>query len=429
MIILTFLYYRGAPYTQRILEALRTFNLNVKEIEANSEIVSNLVPNALKRGAESWLIFFLPDRQQELLILPFPDDNHLQDLGNPPSFRNYLANLIPVVNEYLKPTRDNFHASLEWIGRFEYIRLNSSLFDEVSDTRRSESEGQVIQETLLETSQNVQQQRSKVLSEALRFGRPVLLNKLDEGFLTELHGIFSYLQTTHGAVEVVPDIVKDFEEIMDDETKRFLISSETVREFADDLLPDNFDYSLPGCGLWKAVERELNLSLVLHLRTEWDIANIDSPWVGLRSPKYTIRIAKGTVNLNIRETENSCKLRGLMLSEIKDILRVGSNNEVKKALEMLCLSNAVLLYLLGSRSTIALTENTLPWHLKKLGELRNSHAHISAMSREQFNELRKLVLPDSSDPETCLVKILQLKEKVFRYRSISRLIEVFKGVT
>ena len=55
MITGIFLYNHGAAYIEEIVETLRNLNLDIRAIEANSDIVSNLVPNTLQRGAESWL--------------------------------------------------------------------------------------------------------------------------------------------------------------------------------------------------------------------------------------------------------------------------------------------------------------------------------------------------------------------------------------
>ena len=72
-----FLYHPEATYLKEAQDALRGLNLNLREKEADSEMVANLVPGPLRRDAESWLILFPPEKEQELLILPFPD---LKDL-------------------------------------------------------------------------------------------------------------------------------------------------------------------------------------------------------------------------------------------------------------------------------------------------------------------------------------------------------------
>ena len=281
MVNCIFLHYPRAPYIEEVLAVLESFDLNIGKIEASPEIVSNLVPNALKRSAKSWLIFFLPDtdNQQELLILPFPDENYDQRHGDPANFRGYLADLIPTVNQYLTLTRHDLYVPFKWIGRFQYIRLDislSSLLEKILDGQRSQSVVQESRRVLVITSEKIQQKRREIVSEALRTGDPLILDKLDEAFIVENGKICEHL-TQQNVGEVVPPIVKRFWNIIDPETRRFLISSETVRKFAYDFSPPNFDYSAPGCGLWKAVERELNLSLVLHLRREMNIANLNDP--------------------------------------------------------------------------------------------------------------------------------------------------------
>ena len=419
-----FLYNRDAAYIEEIVTALRDLDLDIRRVEASSDLISNLVPNALQRGAESWLIFFPPDRQQELLILPFPDENQLHRHNNALYFRGYLADLIPTLRQCL--TDDPPYVPPDWIERFQYIRHDSSLdalLRKSSDMDRARSDVQ-IQSTLLRTSQNIGQQRHEVLGKVLRTRDSVLIdslvNELDEVFAMESDKIFEYLQNTHGSVEVVPPIVTDFQDIIDDETKRFLITSETVKKFADSYSPGNFDYSAPGCGLWKAVERELNLSLVLYVRQQRRIVNINNPWQGIIDPRRQIQIQTGDdfwVNLNKREQKNRDILSGLMLGRMTHMLRWGNTNGIRRDLKNLSLSGDMLSYLLGTDYPTGnippLTPNTLPWHLQELGKLRNSYAHASAMSREQFKELRDLVLPSDSESETCLVKILHLKRKVY----------------
>ena len=416
MVNCIFLSYPGVPYIEETLEVLKRRDLNVVgKIEATSEVVSNLVPNALRHGAESWLIFFLPNNQQELLILPFPDvpdENYGQRSRNPENFRGYLADLIPIVGSYLTLTREDSYIPLEWIGRFQHIRLDislKSLLEKISNEQRLQSVVQESRRVLVITSQEIQQKRREVVIEALRTGDPLILDKLDEAFIVENGKICEHL-TQQNFEEVVPPIVKRFSDIIDPETRHFLISSETVRKFVYRHSPANFDYSAPGCGLWKAVERELNLSLVLHLRREMNIANVNDPWVGDPRQRYQIIINTGrghSVDLNEREPRGSDKLKGITLGSMQHMLRQGFHNGVKTELEKL--SDLELSYLLGS------SRNSLPMHLRQLINLRNGHAHISSMSRKRFEELRELVLPSDNNPETCLVKIFQLKRKVFEH--------------
>ena len=430
-----FLYYRGAAYIEEALAALRNRNLNIQEIEVNSEMVSNLVPGTLQRGTKSWLIFFHPDRQQELLILPFPDErNRSQYLENVPNFSGYLADLIPILNRCFEGEPPNIPP--EWIGRFQYIRPNVPLDSLLNEgyTGQDRRLAQRIQNVLQGTSQIIQQQRSEILRRVISTRDPSLFTELDDKFLRENDKLFYELldQSGYGLSEYrgydifskygleefvppefVPPIVKKFEDIIDPETKDFLITSETVRKFAYRYLPDNFDYSAPGCGLWKAVERELNLSLVLHLRLERGIvANINAPLTSSRSradEKVLINTDKDSANVNINLRElNSSSLRGIELGPMQTMLRWGHNNGIHSKLKRLFRTDTTM-------QQYFFKSGVLVDRLEELRKLRNGHAHISAMSPERFEELRKLVLPSDDDSETCLVKILQLKRKVFEH--------------
>lgn len=53
---------------------------------------------------------------------------------------------------------------------------------------------------------------------------------------------------------------------LDPQSRRFLISSDKVWQAVQEQKLDYFDYALPGSGLWKSVERELNMSVIWLLR-------------------------------------------------------------------------------------------------------------------------------------------------------------------
>ena len=285
---------------------------------------------------------------------------------------------------------------------------------------RQQRERREIQSTFHSTSQSIQQQRNQVLSRALKTSgrqRDILLNQFDNVLVAEIHKLHNRLLAVKGkSVEVVPPIVHEFKDIMDPETKKFLITSETVRKFADEYSPDNFDYSAPGCGLWKAVERELNLSLVLYLRQVKGVVTSADPWKGIKAPGERVDVVTGNryhdkVNLNQRERRGSNKLKGIELGSMMYMLKWGYSNGIQGELMKLS-RNLLWYYFLGPKTKGAWRKNTLPWCLDEIRKLRNGHAHISAMARNQFEELRDLVLPSDSKPETCLVKILQFKKQI-----------------
>ena len=182
-----------------------------------------------------------------------------------------------------------------------------------------------------ETSQNIQTERNKALRKVQETENPISL-EFDNVLENANDKLFKCI-IAQGFKKVVPEIVKIFKNIMDPETKRFLITAETVRDFADKYRLPNFDYSAPGCGLWKAVERELNLSLVLHLRREAGIVkNVYYPWKKSEPGKFLILTGeKSSVDLN-QGTKN---LAGIMLGPMQKVLEWEHCNTVREKLENL----------------------------------------------------------------------------------------------
>ena len=417
-----FLHYRNAAHSEETLAALNRLNsnmFNIQPIEANPEIVSNLVPGVLQQGAESWLILYLPDRERELLILPFPpfsDNNDLPLLRNLEEFCHYIERHWDDWYYIIRLFDRNWRRH-PFNRQHQFLRIDvslSSLLDR-GQVSRQQGEQREIQSTLQRSSQSIQEKREALIWAQKTHGAAIL----DEVFMEENADLFKLAKRK--LVQTMPQIVKDFEDIIDDETKDFLITSETVGRFAYKYSPDNFDYSAPGCGLWKAIEREMNLSLVLFLRHHNGVATFDNPWIGRVKPDAKFNVTTGSarkVNLNEREPKKSNTLKGIDLGSMIYMLRWAYRNGVKAKFRHLSLENAMLQYLFGPRSgRWYQASDTLPWWLDQIRIRRNGHAHISAMSRNQFKELRDLVLPSDSKSETCLVKILQLKRKVYEYRA------------
>lgn len=98
-----FLYYEGADYISKVSAALQDFEPTpywgkIRNIKANSGIVSNLIPFALQDGAESWLILYRIDVQEEFLVLPFPVEEDLPFMTDTKAIRDYISALMEVVH-------------------------------------------------------------------------------------------------------------------------------------------------------------------------------------------------------------------------------------------------------------------------------------------------------------------------------------------
>ncbi len=417
MAIGIFLHYPNAGYLEEARNVLNGLKLDIQEIKADYETVSNLVPYTLQRGAESWLILFAPDYQRDLLILPFPDKSSEVQEG----FLGSIIEELPrVIDMFLSR---NFRFSLDWNRRFQYVHIDVSVYSLLNSRRGQQQDRQTPQQIVhfcQATSQNIQTERNKAWRRAQEKGNPIVLDQFDKVLETANHKIFERI-IAQGSKKVVPEIVNIFEDIMDPETKRFLITTETVSAFVDKHLPPNFDYSAPGCGLWKAVERELNLSLVLHLRREAGVVkNVYYPWKGSKQGKIPILTGENrSVDLN-KDSKNP---DSIMLGPMTSLLEWGHCNTVREKLENLFFAfdfdfDFLLQYLLGQHAGAggSAKKDTLPEFLDKIRKLRNGHAHISAMSRQEFGTLRNLVLASKHGAtSSCLHGILLLKALVLLY--------------
>ncbi len=181
-------------------------------------------------------------------------------------------------------------------------------------------------------------------------------------------------------------------------------------------------------GLWKAVERELNLSLVWFLRIRKGVAGISSPWDATLPPTNWVEVETergGKVNLNRQAGFGSGKLLGLMLGDVRFMMLAAYDNGVLADVEALgrgslgpfsAFQGETMPYLLGPSGRGMPWDGSLPWLLKKVGDIRNRHAHVEAMRRSVFQQLEDLVLAPRGDPWSWqLGRILSVKRRVLEY--------------
>lgn len=432
-----FLCYSGAAYIAEVQAALHNLTPywgEIREAEANFEIVSNLIPIALQEGAKSWLILYHSDKPQELLILPFPDHDakHHNLNGTSVKLNGGSGLAIRPLLELIRGDWDKWFADIGYrnlkrnisskehgwprllITRFQLVYTNTSLDSllRMPEVRRQPGAQQGMQHALKEASQRIQQRRNEVLAHVLEAEdedhKQEIITKFEEDIVKENNGLFDHLQSTMEGEIVTPSIVRSFEEIMDDETKRFLISAKTVEKFVCEQFLEGFDFSLPGSGLWRAVERELNLSLIWYVRYCYGVVGND-PLIaneGL-SAKIKIRAGKNCVNINKREEGESRRFRGITIGTISYILSSSHDNGVAATFQPV---------VEGVWLKFMTEGGGLPTALLRIGDIRNRHAHISAMSQAQYQQLHDLILlPDKEMGESILGTIFRIKRNIFEY--------------
>lgn len=80
----------------------------------------------------------------------------------------------------------------------------------------------------------------------------------------------------HGSCESIKDFLTTYKDSLEGESYKFIISAASIIFYSSKYLEvDNFDYSLQASGLWKAIEVELNASLIYLIRYKMSICTAD----------------------------------------------------------------------------------------------------------------------------------------------------------
>ncbi len=197
----------------------------------------------------------------------------------------------------------------------------------------------------------------------------------------------------------VQEILDKYRDVLEPDSKKFLKSSSSIYNYYKDKNYEHFDYSMPGSGLWKLIELELNTSFSWFLRMRSGVCSTTSPWINISKKGRSIiqdLDNRKNVKLNQCEYGHNNKLQGLMLGSINLLLK--DRNTIEEFSEILNLDRDYF------------TEELIVF-VKNITSLRNEHAHIKAMSLEKFEELNNLLF-DVSTRSSRIEKLLELKQKI-----------------
>ena len=177
----------------------------------------------------------------------------------------------------------------------------------------------------------------------------------------------------------IKEILDKYSDVLEDDSKKFLKSSSSIYNYYKDKNYEHFDYSMPGSGLWKLIELELNTSFSWFIRIQGDVCDGTSAWKNISNPRRSITqdLDNGKrVKLNQYEYSNKNILQGLMLGGISLLLNDTSTLDEFKDIE-----NIDINYL----------EKELIPFVSKIISLRNEHAHIKAMQLAKYQVLDELL--------------------------------------
>ena len=432
-----FLYYPGNEYTN-VAKFLQNWQPTpywgrIRGFQANSQIISKFIPDQLQQAVQSWLLLYRSEEADELLIIPFPEPEDASMLTDTRKFSTGLSALLEYIgggrqqwypfngfrnlidlNQKRAPILTPFR-QISPPRRFQVIRLDQPLdivLRQIEDrSRQTERDGNEIG-VFTEVNQRIQQRREETLQLILAANDAESIQEAIEEFeqvmLHEGMLLSGSILTQHKSEQVVPEIVHDFEQIMDEETKSFLISAATVAHFASKYLPNDFDFSIPGCGLWKAVERELNLSFIWHLRRYHRIAG-ENPFKLIAGAEVKLRAGNRKVNLSEPEEEGSDLPKGIELGKIEYLLGSASRNGVVETIKLVG-DNELSTLVLGDENS------SLSYQIGQLRYLRNGYAHIKRMPYAQYQQLSSIVLSSNKQrDESHLAEVLWMKRTMMNF--------------
>ncbi len=243
-------------------------------------------------------------------------------------------------------------------------------------------------------------ERNSIVSKLINAEDNEEREKLKEELDNKLQVLGLELSETLEEQELLPEIaeiLEEYNDVLENESKKFLQSSSAIYSYYKDKQYEHFDYSMPGSGFWKLIELELNTSFVWDIRIIYNVCNINSPWTPIgrsRSAIFYEVNPRKKVKLNQYEQNNTTQLQGLMLGGIKILLDEDDildefNIEHRNFLEV-----------------------ELPLVLEKIIDLRNRHAHIKAMPLEKFEELWDVLFEEGEGEMNVVKKLLEFKKRV-----------------
>lgn len=265
-------------------------------------------------------------------------------------------------------------------------------FERIEEQIEQEKHEATIQSYSEKFTSKIDIHRSKLITQLLNSGN--LENK--EEVFSELDNTFLELaEKFHKEIEEVispevQEILEIYSEVLEEHSIKFLKSSSAIYNYYKDKWFDHLDYSMPGSGLWKLIELELNSSFVWYVR----FSN------GVCSKSHALRplldkdLERNIKWVKLNEYDNSgTNLKGLMLGQIKFL---SGNASVQQYFNNNFISN------------------TLFTLVKNIIDIRNEHAHIKAMSLEKFEELNNLIFQETNETASNLKNLLEFKKSLLR---------------
>lgn len=404
----------------------------IRPVAGSFEVIANVIPRALQEGAEAWLLLFVIDAPNEALVFPLPVEADAS-YQSPEQFRGYLSALLEYIGggvarwypargfgrlrEYASRggvVRSPTDRPIRLPARFEVLRTERPLWQMLDEEGPQSIYVDVHQPAfgLEGVTRHVHEVRRESLRRLVDDEDASAATALLDGTLArESARLDEWVVAQSTQAVPMPKVVDHFVHIIDPETYKMLRSAVRVAAYARRHYPDRFDFAIPGSGLWRAVERELSLSLIWHLRRQYGLAGPE-PSRPTKDTTYDMQIPAGnrTISLNARQDDDADQFRGVELGTYKYLVEGGKKNGFEALI-------SPVLSLPQSDFVFGGAGDSLVAQLEALRKQRNRYAHIQPMSLAEYEHLHSLVLtsPTWSSADSLLGRILDIKVAVGQY--------------
>ena len=425
------------------LQVARRNAILLQAVAVEAPDLDRLIPPVLRSVATSWLVLHPQQDDTDVLVVPFP-----VDLAEAPDavaanspFSMFLETIRGERNArwFAATGYRNLAAAArggrlpEQVRVFEAVHLPVGLWDVIRgvqsapDAERRPAVAPKLIEGLTRLVQKVTGDRA-ALRDAINADASREASQAREAYDNQLLEHAEQLVRTLGDDESLGRpldlsfLPAAALELLDPESRRFLETSRIVEAAAVQSGYEDFDFAAAACPLWKLIERELNLSVGWLIRLLREVASGESPWRPRADldPLARVRVQTGEhpgqeIELNERNVLDQGLLRGLMLGPIRYLLGYGAHNGLRAEI----LSQAIggdwpqdrldTFLFSPRRGSLAKT-------VAKVIGLRNEHAHVKAMSRKEFDAIKKTVLGRLDDAHrSLLVHVLTLKAAIHAF--------------
>jgi len=376
------------------------------------EIISRILPKELHNKGFGYILFYDVEEPNEILAISFkPANFSLKDFYESRVLKTFkiirsCKNLIDAYSQLLKSS-----AALRlvdndgYISRISLIHLSRD-WKEVIDNnnypnfREFKKRREYDVELVERISQKIEEFRVQLIRDIDKANNEVELwraeDKFDKSVIQEFENFLDTIESERGEEERIP-LLHKYATCLDQETIKFIKSVYRAENFllsTSRLIQSKFDFTCLGVILWKAIEVELNASIIRFLRMKYKIIDFYQPLIN-KIPKGGLLKVNG-VNLN--DVDENEELKSLMFGGLKKIINQSHKISLKEDMENSGFTSETIDFVTNRNGT-----DCLPKKVTIIHSIRNPHSHTKAMSYENYQELRTNILEPDLEPENSVL--------------------------